>query len=156
MEAEALAAALIHDSPNMFGQSGGDFFFRQSARTLIVGLLDGIGSREPGDIPKLLALPRQKLKESLRGTTAEALIDPGAHELLPPFEATSASLAIIARECPTANGADSTRLKSIARRRLLAPFTDPSLPARSRISDTASTSPEPTGVGSFRVTAASR
>ncbi len=79
-EAEALAAALIPDPPNMFGQSGGDFFFRQSARTLIVGLLDGIGSREPGDIPKLLALPRQKLKESLRGTTAEALIDPGAHE----------------------------------------------------------------------------
>jgi hypothetical protein len=80
MEAEAPAAALIPDPPNMFGQSGGDFFFRQSARTLIVGLLDGIGSRQPGDIPKLLALPRQKLKESLRGTTAEALIDPGAHE----------------------------------------------------------------------------
>ena len=43
MEAEALAAALVPDPPNMFGQSGADFFFRQSARTLIVGLLDGSG-----------------------------------------------------------------------------------------------------------------
>lgn len=80
MEAEALAAALIPDPPNMFNQSGGDFFFRQSARTLIVGMLDSIQSREPSDIPKLLALPRAKLKEALRGTAAEALIDPGAHE----------------------------------------------------------------------------
>ncbi len=80
MEAEALAAALIPDPPNMFNQSGGDFFFRQSARTLIVGMLDSIQSREPSDIPKLLALPRAKLKEALRATAAEALIDPGAHE----------------------------------------------------------------------------
>ena len=79
MDAEALAAALVPDPANTFSQSGADFFFRQSARTLIVGLL-AVMSREPGDIPKLLALPRAKLKEALRGTPAEALIDPGAHE----------------------------------------------------------------------------
>jgi len=80
MDAELLAAALIPDPPNVFSQSGADFFFRQSARTLIVSLLQGVKSREPGDIPKLLALPRAKLREALRGTPAEALIDPGAHE----------------------------------------------------------------------------
>jgi type IV secretory pathway TraG/TraD family ATPase VirD4 len=80
MDAEALAAALIPDPSNMFGQSGADFFFRQSARTLIVSLLHCVKSREAGDIPKLLALPRAKLKEALRGAPAEALIDPGAHD----------------------------------------------------------------------------
>jgi len=80
MDAEALAAALIPDPSNVFSQSGADFFFRQSARTLIVSLLQAVKSREPGDIPKLLALPRAKLREALRGTSAEALIDPGAHE----------------------------------------------------------------------------
>jgi Type IV secretion-system coupling protein DNA-binding domain len=74
------AASLIPDPPNVFSQSGADFFFRQSARTLIVSLLQGVKSREPGDIPKLLALPRAKLREALRGTPAETLIDPGAHE----------------------------------------------------------------------------
>ena len=39
----------------MYSQSGADFFFRQSARTLIVGLLESVRSCEPGDIPKLLA-----------------------------------------------------------------------------------------------------
>ena len=79
MEAEALAAALIPDPPNMFNQSGGDFL-RQSARALIVGMLDSIQSRDPSDVPKLLGLPRVKLKEALRNTAAEAPIDPGAHE----------------------------------------------------------------------------
>jgi hypothetical protein len=37
MDAEALAAALIPDPPTVFGQSGADFFFRQSARTLRSG-----------------------------------------------------------------------------------------------------------------------
>src|SRR5271165_7469055 len=80
MDAEALASALVPDPANTFNQGGADFFFRQSARTLIVGLLDAVKSREPGEIPKLLALPRAKLKEALRGTPAEVLIDPGAHE----------------------------------------------------------------------------
>ena len=80
MDAEALAAALIPDPPNTFSQGGADFFFRQSARTLIVGLLDALKSRDPADIPRLLALPRHQLKEALKGTPAEALIDPGAHE----------------------------------------------------------------------------
>ena len=82
MDAEALAAALIPDASNMFAQSGADFFFRQSARTLIVGLLESIESRRPSDIPKLLALPRgRSSREALRGfAPAEALIDPGAHD----------------------------------------------------------------------------
>jgi hypothetical protein len=80
MDAEALAAALIPDPPNTFSQGGADFFFRQSARTLLVGLLAALKSRDPADIPRLLALSRHQLKEALRGTPAEALIDPGAHE----------------------------------------------------------------------------
>ncbi len=80
MDAEALAAALVPDPPNTFSQGGADFFFRQSARTLIIGLLAALKSRDPADIPALLALPRHQLKEALRGTPAEALIDPGAHE----------------------------------------------------------------------------
>ena len=80
MDAEALAAALVPDPPNTFSQGGADFFFRQSARTLIVGLLAALKSRDPADIPRLLALPRHQLKEALKGTPAEALIDPGAHE----------------------------------------------------------------------------
>jgi type IV secretory pathway TraG/TraD family ATPase VirD4 len=80
MDAEALAAALVPDPPNTFNQGGADFFFRQSARTLIVGLLAALKSRDASDIPRLLALPRQQLKEALKGTPAEALIDPGAHE----------------------------------------------------------------------------
>jgi len=80
MDAEALASALVPDPANTFSQGGADFFFRQSARTLIVGLLHAVKSREPGEIPKLLALPRARLKEALRGTPAEVLIDPGAHE----------------------------------------------------------------------------
>ncbi len=101
MEAEALAAALIPDPPNMFSQSGGDFFFRQSARTLIVGLLDALGSREPADIPKLLALPRAKLKEALRATAAEALIDPGAHEQGAGIVATAYNATNSFRHLPT-------------------------------------------------------
>jgi hypothetical protein len=80
MDAEALAAALVPDPPNTFSQGGADFFFRQSARTLIVGLLSALDSHDPADIPRLLALPRHDLKEALRGTSAEVLIDPGAHE----------------------------------------------------------------------------
>src|SRR5260370_27512443 len=80
MDAEALAAALVPDPPNTVSQGGADFFFRQSARTLIVGLLAALKSRDPADIPRLLALPRNQLKEELKGTPAEVLIDPGAHE----------------------------------------------------------------------------
>ena len=80
MDAEALAAALVPDPPNTFSQGGADFFFRQSARTLIVGLLAALKSCDPADIPRLLALPRHQLKEALKGTPAEVLIDPGAHE----------------------------------------------------------------------------
>jgi Type IV secretion-system coupling protein DNA-binding domain len=80
MDAEALAVALVPDPPNTFSQGGADFFFRQSARTLIVGLLAAIESRDPTDIPRLLALPRHQLKAALEGTPAKVLIDPGAHE----------------------------------------------------------------------------
>lgn len=80
MDAEALAAALVPDPPNTFNQGGGDFFFRRSARTLIVGMLLALKSRDPADIPTLLALPRLQLKQALKGMPAEALIDPGAHE----------------------------------------------------------------------------
>ena len=67
MDAEALATALLPDPANPFSQSGADFFFRESARTLIVGLLDIVRTGDPADIPKLLGLPRAKLKEAFRG-----------------------------------------------------------------------------------------
>src|ERR1700680_1973493 len=89
MDAEALAAALVPHPPNTLSQGGADFFFRQSARTLLVGLLAALKSRDPADIPRLLALSRHQLKEALRGTPAEALIDPGAHEQGPGIVATA-------------------------------------------------------------------
>jgi len=100
MDAEALAAALVPDPPNTFNQGGGDFFFRRSARTLIVGMLLALESRDPADIPRLLALPRQQLRAALKGTPAEALIDPGAHEQGAGIVATAFNAANSFRHLP--------------------------------------------------------
>lgn len=100
MDAEALAAALVPDPPNTFNQGGGDFFFRRSARTLIVGMLLALKSRDPADIPTLLALSRTQLKQALKGTPAEALIDPGAHEQGAGIVATAFNAASSFRHLP--------------------------------------------------------
>ena len=67
MDAEALASALIPDPANTFSQSGADFFFRQSARTLIVGLLDAVKSQGAGRDSEAARAAARKLKEALRG-----------------------------------------------------------------------------------------
>jgi hypothetical protein len=47
---------------------------------LYLSLLNIAEPRQPAALVELLNLPRAALKERLKGTPAEALIDPGAHE----------------------------------------------------------------------------
>jgi hypothetical protein len=55
-------------------------FFRRSSRMLYLTLLKIAELREPAALVELHYLPRAELKQRLKGTPAEALIDPGAHE----------------------------------------------------------------------------
>ena len=80
MDAEALAQSLIPDAPNSFAQSGADRFFRRSGRTTLVSILETAKPKTAQTITELLTLPRDRLKQALAGTPAEALIDPGAHD----------------------------------------------------------------------------
>jgi hypothetical protein len=59
MDAEAVAAAMVSDPLNTFNQGGADFFFRHSARTLLVGLLAALKSQLGGhSAPARVAAPR--------------------------------------------------------------------------------------------------
>ncbi len=78
-DAATLAASLIPEPLHGY-ESGSDHFFRQSSRTLLESLLGLATSREPQSIPTLLELNRDQLKQTLSGTPAYSLIDPGAHE----------------------------------------------------------------------------
>lgn len=80
MDAEALAQSLIPDAPNSFAQSGADRFFRRSGRTTLVSIFETAKPRTAQTITQLLTLPRDRLKQALKGTAAEPLIDPGAHD----------------------------------------------------------------------------
>src|SRR5579871_3182236 len=80
MDAEALAQSLIPDAPNSFAQSGADRFFRRSGRTTLVSIFETAKPRTAETIAQLLTLPRDRLKQALKGTAAEPLIDPGAHD----------------------------------------------------------------------------
>ena len=80
MDAEALAQSLIPDAPNSFAQSGADRFFRRSGRTTLVSIFETAKPRTAETITQLLTLPRDRLKQALKGTAAEPLIDPGAHD----------------------------------------------------------------------------
>jgi len=80
MDAEALAQSLIPDAPNSFAQSGADRFFRRSGRTTLVSIFETAKPQKAETITELLALPRDRLKQALKGTAAEPLIDPGAHD----------------------------------------------------------------------------
>jgi hypothetical protein len=80
MDAEALAQSLIPDAPNSFAQSGADRFFRRSGRTTLVSIFETAKPQTAETITQLLTLSRDRLKQALKGTAAEPLIDPGAHD----------------------------------------------------------------------------
>jgi hypothetical protein len=77
--AEAQAESLFPDPPRQ-ADVGSTPFFRRSSRMLYLSLLKIAEPREPAALVELLNLPRAALKQRLKGTPAEALIDPGAHE----------------------------------------------------------------------------
>jgi type IV secretory pathway TraG/TraD family ATPase VirD4 len=74
-DAEALAKSLLPDLPR---GGGNELYFRQSARQLLVSVLQRLGSRNPHDIPKLLSGPVATLTHLVAGTSAASLIDPSA------------------------------------------------------------------------------
>jgi hypothetical protein len=78
-DAETQAESLFPDPPR-HADVGSTPFFRRSSRTLYVSLLQVASPQEPAVLPGLLNLPREQLRERLKATPAEALIDPGAHE----------------------------------------------------------------------------
>jgi type IV secretory pathway TraG/TraD family ATPase VirD4 len=78
-DATMLATSLIPEPPRGY-ESGSDHFFRQSSRTLFESLLQIAPSHEPSSLPRLLEQSREQLKQTLAGTPAYSLIDPGAHE----------------------------------------------------------------------------
>ena len=78
-DAEAQAESLFPDPPRQ-ADVGSTPFFRRSSRMLYLSLLKIAEPREPAALVELLNLPRAELKQRLKGTPAEALIDPGAHE----------------------------------------------------------------------------
>ena len=78
-DAEAQAESLFPDPPPQ-ADVGSTPFFRRSSRMFYLSLLKIAEPREPAALIELLNLPRAELKRRLKGTPAEALIDPGAHE----------------------------------------------------------------------------
>jgi type IV secretory pathway TraG/TraD family ATPase VirD4 len=78
-DAEAQAESLFPDPPRQ-ADVGSTPFFRRSSRMLYLSLLKIAEPRDAGALADLLNLPRAALKQRLKGTPAEALIDPGAHE----------------------------------------------------------------------------
>lgn len=104
----ALAASMLPDLPNTFAENASARFFRESSRTLLEAIFHKVPEHQTGRILEMLSLPREELRQTLIGTPAEPLIDPGAHEqgagivataagavrpfqYLPPREETTAS-----------------------------------------------------------------
>src|SRR5215469_36559 len=99
-DAEAQAESLFPDPPRQ-GDVGSTPFFRRSSRMLYLSLLKIAEPREPATLVELLNLPRAALKQRLKGTPAEALIDPGAHEQGAGIVATVANAVNPFRYLPT-------------------------------------------------------
>ncbi|HTT75990.1 MAG TPA: type IV secretion system DNA-binding domain-containing protein [Candidatus Binataceae bacterium] len=76
----ALAASMLPDLPNTFAENASARFFRESSRTLLEAIFHKVPEHQTEQILQLLALPREELRQTLVGTPAEPLIDPGAHE----------------------------------------------------------------------------
>jgi type IV secretory pathway TraG/TraD family ATPase VirD4 len=104
-DAEAQAESLFPD-PLRQADVGSTPFFRRSSRMLYLSLLKITAPREPAALLELLNLPRAELKQRLRGTPAEALIDPGAHEQGAGIVATVANAVNPFRSPPTSAAAE--------------------------------------------------
>ncbi|MGO9059225.1 MAG: type IV secretion system DNA-binding domain-containing protein [Candidatus Binataceae bacterium] len=90
-DAAAMAATFVPEQPNIFAENSAAIFFRRSSRTLIEAILERIEPRDASAALRLLAQPRDRIKEMLAGTPAEPLIDPGAHEQGSGIVATTAN-----------------------------------------------------------------
>jgi Type IV secretion-system coupling protein DNA-binding domain len=76
----ALAASMLPDLPNTFAENASARFFRESSRTLLEAIFHKVPEHQTERILQMLSLPREELRQTLAGTPAEPLIDPGAHE----------------------------------------------------------------------------
>jgi hypothetical protein len=76
----ALAASMLPDLPNTFAENASARFFRESSRTLLEAIFHKVPKHETGRILEVLSLQREELRQTLAGTPAEPLVDPGAHE----------------------------------------------------------------------------
>lgn len=76
----ALAASMLPDLPNTFAENASARFFRESSRTLLEAIFHKVPEHQTERILQVLSLPREELRQTLAGTPAEPLIDPGAHE----------------------------------------------------------------------------
>ncbi len=76
----ALAASMLPDLPNTFAENASARFFRESSRTLLEAIFHRVPKHQTERILQVLSLPREELRQTLAGTPAEPLIDPGAHE----------------------------------------------------------------------------
>jgi energy-coupling factor transporter ATP-binding protein EcfA2 len=76
----ALAASMLPDLPNTFAENASARFFRESSRTLLEAIFHKVPEHQTDRILQLLSLPREELRQTLAGTPAEPLVDPGAHE----------------------------------------------------------------------------
>jgi hypothetical protein len=110
-DAEAQAESLFPDPPRQ-ADVGSTPFFRRSSRMLYLSLLKIAELREPAALVELLNLPRAELKQRLRGTPAEALIDPGAHEQGAGIVATVANAVNPFRYLPGTAGNECRAVRS--------------------------------------------
>jgi energy-coupling factor transporter ATP-binding protein EcfA2 len=76
----ALAASMLPDLPNTFAENASARFFRESSRTLLEAIFHKVPEHQTERILQVLSLPREELRQTLAATSAEPLIDPGAHE----------------------------------------------------------------------------
>jgi len=76
----ALVASMVPDLPNTFAENSSGRFFRESSRTLLEAIFHKAPEHQTETILQLLSLPREELRQTLAGTPAEPLVDPGAHE----------------------------------------------------------------------------
>jgi len=76
----ALAASMLPDLLNTFAENASARFFRESSRTLLEAIFHKVPEHQTDRILQVLSLPREELRQTLAGTPAEPLVDPGAHE----------------------------------------------------------------------------
>jgi hypothetical protein len=120
---EAQAESLFTDPPRQ-ADVGSTPFFRRSSRMLYLSLLNIAEPRAPAALFELLNLPRAELKQRLKGTPAEALIDPGAHEQGAGIVATVANAVNPFRYLPTDAATEWSAQEWAETRRAYCPLDD--------------------------------